>query len=207
MVEQIQSNANCGNGHFICDSCHETEGFDYVETYCKNSKSTNPVEMATAIMNNPKIKLHGPEHHFLVPAVLITSYYNKTIQPEKIEGKLKTARERAQHILGGFCGFYGNCGAGVGTGIFASVVLNSTPLSTNEWKMCNLITAESLFNIASYGGPRCCKRDTWLALESAVQFTEKNLSVKFNSQSIVCNHYSRNKQCLKKECKYFPIRA
>ena len=156
-------------------------------------------------MNNPKIKLHGPEHHFLVPAVLITAYYNKIEQAQQIKSKLKTARERAQHILGGFCGFYGNCGAGVGTGIFASVVLNTTPLSTNEWKMSNLITAESLYCIASYGGPRCCKRDTWLALETAVLFVSKNFDVQLDSESIVCNHFSRNKQCLKKECKYFPV--
>ena len=43
--------------------------------------------MAIEIMKSPMINMHGPEHHFLVPAVLITSYYN--IKDEK-KNKIKT---------------------------------------------------------------------------------------------------------------------
>jgi hypothetical protein len=32
--------------------------------------------MALNLMKNPQIKMHGPEHHFLVPAVLLAAYYN-----------------------------------------------------------------------------------------------------------------------------------
>lgn len=198
------SNAKCKNGHFVCDACHEMEGFDYIRQFCVNSKSSNPIELASLIMDNPKIKMHGPEHHFLVPAVLITSYYNKTGKQEFIHKKLEIAKERAKNILGGFCGFYGNCGAGVGTGIFMSIILNCTPLSKEERRQSNLITSQSLNVIALNGGPRCCKRDTYLSLETAIRFTYENLKVQLGSSEIVCKYIKKNKECIKRECKYYP---
>jgi hypothetical protein len=200
----IESNARCINGHFICDACHELEGFDYIEKYCKNITSANPIDLATSIMSNPKIKLHGPEHHFLVPAVLITAYYNKIGKSIMIPEKIEIARARAKNVLGGFCGFYGNCGAGVGTGIFLSVILNTTPLSGEEWRLSNLITSSSLYVIAMNGGPRCCKRDTYLSLETAIRFIEEFLKVKLDSSEIECTYYCRNKECRQNKCKFFP---
>ena len=131
---KFQSNVTCINNHFVCDKCHAQSGIELIETWCLNSKSINPVEMATGIMQSEKIKMHGPEHHFLVPAVLISSYCNR-INDDTKPVKLKTARKRAEKILGGFCGTHGNCGAGVGTGIFISIITQSTPLSKEEWSL------------------------------------------------------------------------
>jgi hypothetical protein len=155
-------------------------------------------------MTNPGIKMHGPEHHFLVPAVLITAYYNKTGKPEMIPGKLKIARERAKNVPGGACGFYGSCGTGLGTGLFMSIVLRTTPLSTDDWTLSNLMTAEALYEIAMMGGPRCCKRTTFLALETATDFVRENLGVELERSEVVCSFFSRNKECKQTECKYFP---
>lgn len=202
--KECLSNAKCINGHFICDSCHEKDGFDYILQFCRNSITTNPAELANAIMGNPKIKMHGPEHHFLVPAVLLTSYYNKTGEPDLITEKLKVAKERAQNILGGFCGFYGNCGAAVGTGIFMSIILNANPLSGEEWGLSNLITAETLLKVANNGGPRCCKRNTYLALKIAVDFLKTHQNIALDIGEIKCRFFAQNKECKKKECKFFP---
>jgi hypothetical protein len=114
--ETFQSDVLCLNGHFVCDKCHALSGTELIEIYCNSSKSVNPVRMATEIMQNGKISMHGPEHHFLVPAVLIAVYCNLTNDPGKKE-KISKARQRSEKIPGGFCGTHGNCGAGVGTGI------------------------------------------------------------------------------------------
>ncbi len=198
------SNAKCENGHFICDTCHGKDGFELIEQVCILSKSTNPIELAVFIMGNPKIKMHGPEHHFLVPAVLLTAYYNKTNNNALLHEKLQVAKERASIIPGGFCGFCGNCGAGVGTGIFMSLILDSTPLANQEWKLCNLMTSQSLKQIADNGGPRCCKRDTFLALETAIDFVAEHLNEKLDKPPITCSFFKQNKECRKTECKYFP---
>lgn len=82
--DKDESNAQCQEGHFVCNSCHMADGFELIERYCIASDSDKPVEMAMNIMNSNRIKMHGPEHHFLVPAVLITPYCNKLGQGDLI---------------------------------------------------------------------------------------------------------------------------
>src|SRR5690554_5018047 len=72
----FKSNVICKSGHYICDSCHSMDANQVIENYCKSTDKTDPMEMAIELMRMPAINMHGPEHHFLVPAVLITSYYN-----------------------------------------------------------------------------------------------------------------------------------
>ena len=200
----FQSNVTCLNNHYVCDKCHSQSGIELIETYCLNSKSSNPIEMATEIMHSEKIKMHGPEHHFLVPAVLISSYCN-AVNDESKPLKLETARKRAEKILGGFCGTHGNCGAGVGTGIFISVITHSTPLAKEEWSLSNLMTGKSLISIASHGGPRCCKRDVYLSILESIQFLKKKFDVSLDSSKVKCQFTDNNKECLKTSCLFYPI--
>jgi hypothetical protein len=201
--KEYHSNAQCKSGHYVCDDCHQSDANDYIENYCKNTFEIDPIKIAITVMTNPKIKMHGPEHHFLVPAVLLSAYYNIQNQHEVISEKLPLAKERSKNILGGFCGFYGTCGAGVGTGIFMSIIMNATPLSKDEWKLCNLMTSKSLENIANNGGPRCCKRDTFVAIETSRDFLEINCNIKILTDNIKCTFSNMNKECKKNECKYF----
>src|ERR1051325_7991442 len=162
---QFESETTCEKGHFVCNACHSVSANELIEKVCINSTSTKPVELAVSLMNAPSVSMHGPEHHFLVPAVLLTSYYNQAGSAHEKERKIKVARGRAENVLGGFCGFYGACGAGIGTGIFISLITDSTPLSTQSWRMANQMTAESLRCIGALGGPRCCKRDTFMTIK------------------------------------------
>jgi hypothetical protein len=154
-------------------------------------------------MKNPQIKMHGPEHHFLVPAVLLTSYYNFTNENKLLSEKVQVAKKRSKNILGGFCGYYGTCGAGIGTGIFMSIIQDSTPLSVEEWKLSNLLTASSLKCIADQGGPRCCKRDSFLTIEETVDFLEEHLDITIPSSKIKCTFSDMNKECKLAACKYY----
>ena len=201
--KEIQSNTECLNGHFICDNCHSIDATEMIERYCISSSSVKPVEMAIELMNSPLIKMHGPEHHFLVPAVLITAYYNIIGHTDIKTSAIKQASERAKNVLGGYCGFFGTCGAAIGTGIFMSIILNSNPLMEDEWKKSNMLTAETLKKIALAGGPRCCKRDTFIAIENAVKFIRDNLNVRLPEESIECSFSSSNKECRQLSCKYY----
>jgi hypothetical protein len=49
---------------------------DLIESFCVSSKSEDPIELGLILMRNLIVKMHGPEHHFLVPAVPLTAYYN-----------------------------------------------------------------------------------------------------------------------------------
>ncbi len=199
------TNDVCEDGHFVCDACHQLGADDAIEQYCIKTLEKNPVALAITLMQNPQVNMHGPEHHFLVPAVLLAAYCNTTRELQKKGNLIRTARERAGHVIGGACGFLGDCGAAVGTGIFISLITGATPLSHLEWQQANLITAKSLETIARHGGPRCCKRNTFLALEAAVRFVHEQFSVEMPTDpAITCIFSGMNKECRMKDCPYYP---
>ena len=202
--QACDSNVACRNGHYVCDKCHSLPSMDLIENYCNSSKLDNPLELALTLMRNPRVKMHGPEHHFLVPAVLVAAYYNSKKEYCTKATKLRMAKKRSSNILGGFCGFYGDCGAAVGTGIFISLITDATPLSVVEWKLANLVTANSLLTIAEHGGPRCCKRNTYLALKVAVEFLREKLGVFLEAkEGLDCEFSVLNKECLQQNCPFY----
>lgn len=199
-----ESNVKCVNGHFICDGCHSLPANDLIKQFCIVSDSKDPIEMALVLMRNRKIKMHGPEHHFLVPAVLLAAYYNLKNDDERKAEKIKEAEKRAKNLSGGFCGFYGACAAGVGTGIFISLITDATPLSKYEWKLSNMMTSRSLLAIANAGGPRCCKRTTFLSIIEAVNFLSENFGVSMSiNKNLKCEFSSLNKECLRDKCPFY----
>jgi hypothetical protein len=196
-------NARCSAGHFVCDLCHSLGANDLIEKVCSETDETDPVRLANLLMKSPAVKMHGPEHHFLVPAVLLAAYYNAAGMPLEKVRKIKEARKRAENVPGGFCGFYGDCGAAVGTGIFVSIVTGATPLSKREWRLANLMTAKSLLSIARYGGPRCCKRNSYLAIREAIDFTSEELGVKIPfPRALKCTYSRLNRNCLGTRCPF-----
>ncbi|HEY8362860.1 MAG TPA: DUF5714 domain-containing protein [Tissierellaceae bacterium] len=203
---KFKSNVTCLDGHFVCDECHSLDAVSLIENYCRSTDKTNPLEMAIELMKSPSINMHGPEHHFLVPAVLLTSYYNILNKNDEKIRKLAVAKIRAKDIKGGFCGFYGSCGAAVGAGVYVSIISGSSPLSKEPWRLSNQMTGTALLEIAKYGGPRCCKRDSFTAIIEAAKFTEKHFNVKlfdYENYHPICNFNKRNSECLKTECPYF----
>jgi hypothetical protein len=171
-----------------------------IETACISTTLKNPFDLAESLMNLPKVKMHGPEHHFLVPAVLLVLYYDKVNYYQKRTAKIREARRRAEMILGGFCGSHGNCGAAVGAGIFISLIKDNNPLANEEWKEANMMTARSLSIIAGHGGPRCCKRNSFLAIESAVEYST---DIIYKDREVICKFTQLNKECKREECPYF----
>lgn len=200
----VESNARCQQGHFVCDACHGAEANDLIEQFCMQTSLTDPLAAAMTLMDHPALAMHGPEHHFLVPAVLLAAYANLAPLEDRA-GKIRQARKRAEGVRGGSCGLCGDCGAAVGTGIFVSLVTGATPLSTRSWQLSNRMTAESLLAIADYGGPRCCKRDTFLALRTAQASTAQTLGIAWpQPEKIVCRYFEMNRECLQQDCPFHP---
>lgn len=166
----------------------------------------SPAENATKLMSLEGLLMHCPEHHFIVPASLLLSAHRCMHSPiETVEKDLKTALTRAKTVPGGFCGNCGCCGAAVGTGMFLSIWQKTTPLSKNGWALCNRMTAQALERVASVEGPRCCKRVTWLALQSAVEFCRRELSLELaKPEKLRCGFFAGNKECRGKACPFFP---
>jgi hypothetical protein len=202
---EVQSTmAACEVGHFVCDRCHSLEALDLIEQFCITTALEDPHAIACILMRYPAVRMHGPEHHFLVPASLIAAYCNHQGEPGRKGALLKQARARAGMVRGGSCGTHGTCGAAVGTGIFVSLITGSTPLKKQEWSLANQMTARSLMAIARHGGPRCCKRDSWLAISAAVTFLSERFGVTLPVEEAArCEFSDINRECLLEACPFY----
>jgi hypothetical protein len=198
----LPSRARCGAGHFVCDACHSGDANDAVERVCAAADEADPVAIALRAMRHPRVRMHGPEHHFLVPAALLAAWCNARGAAGERAGRVAEARRRAAPLVGGMCGTQGACGAAVGTGIFASVALGVTPLSTEDWGRAQRLTARALRAVADTGGPRCCKRDSWLALLEGARFAREELGVATPASGPACEFSGRNRQCLEDDCAF-----
>lgn len=199
----FSSNAMCESGHFICDDCHRAPALVIIRRRCLEAKDTDPIALAEKLMEEPTVHMHGPEHHVLVGAALLTAYHNVTGKPG-LEANLEKMVQRGKQVPGGACGFFGCCGAAVSAGIFGAIVLESTPLSAEAWGKANLLTSQCLANEAKVGGPRCCKRNTYLSILTAVKFLREQLGVELPIPSrTVCRFHHKCRECLETRCPFF----
>ena len=86
--------------------------------------------------------------------------------------------------------------------MFVSIISKSTPLSAEPFALSHKMTAKSLEKIGETGGPRCCKRDSYLSILSAVDFVRDNFGVEMEQQEIVCTHAAQNNQCIGARCPF-----
>ncbi|MDD3201278.1 MAG: DUF5714 domain-containing protein [Bacteroidales bacterium] len=202
---KFMSKASCKAGHYVCDECHSKTAVLHIEEFCLKSQSKNPLEIAVKLMEDPYVYMHGPEHHVLVGSALLTAYHNCGGQLD-LPAALDEMRARGSKVPGGACGFWGCCGAAVSTGMFVSIATGATPLSNETWGLSNRMTACALHSIGDIDGPRCCKRNAFLAIRDAAKVVDKQLSIKMEMpDSIVCTFYQFNKQCIGKRCPFNPV--
>ncbi len=196
------SKTRCVKGHYVCNDCH-TQGMDSIFGLCLAETSTDPIAIVRRMMDLPFCHMHGPEHHVMVGAALLTAYKNAGGQLD-LEKALREMYSRGKEVPGGACGFWGACGAGISAGQFLSIATQSTPLSAEPWGLSNQMTARALERIGKAGGPRCCKRDSFLAILAAVDFAREQLGVEMERTLPVCSYSSRNSQCIGKRCPFSP---
>lgn len=87
--------------------------------------------------------------------------------------------------------------------VFA-VLAGNAPLRSEGWSEGQLMVSEVLSAIARAGSPRCCKRDSRIAVRTAVPWFNDyfGLRLKVGEQVPECAVASLNKACLGSECPY-----
>ena len=142
----------------------------------------------------------------MVGSALLTAYKNAGGEID-LDSALKEMINRGKGVPGGVCGFWGACGAGISSGIFISIISGSTPLGGANFGLSNRMTARSLDAIGTVGGPRCCKRDSFLAVTEAVRFVEENFGIVMELMPIVCEFSHLNNQCIGARCPFSKARV
>ena len=195
-----ESKTCCVHGHYVCSGCH-TRGMDSVIGLCHRENSCDPIAILEKMMSLPFCHMHGPEHHVLVGAALLTAYKNAGGQLD-LDAALREMYRRGSAVPGGACGFWGACGAGISAGQFMAIVTDSTPLSVEPWGLSNAMTAKALESIGKHGGPRCCKRDSYLSVLAAVDFVREHLGIDMEKNIPVCSRSHLNNQCIGARCPF-----
>ena len=187
------------------------EATRYITEEClriyKEKETIQSTELALHLMNFPQLKMHCPQHHYLIPAAMLTSAYKIQGRPvEMLQNGLMEAMMRAKNVLPAFCGLYGSCGAAVGLGIYASILLDSDQYSVHTWALTNKIVGECLLKISEIDGPRCCKRSSYIALQVGEKFSKEEFGLDLvAAEPIQCTHYQNNTEgCKKEKCPFFP---
>ena len=137
----------------------------------------------------------------MVGAALLTAYRNAGGDVD-LKTALSEMIARGKRVPGGACGFWGACGAGISSGMFVSIISGSTPLSEEPFSLSHRMTARSLEAIAEIGGPRCCKRDSYLSILAAIDFVKEHFAVEMEKPKIICEHSARNARCVGKRCPF-----
>jgi len=200
------TNIYCIEGHYICDSCHSKGPIEIIEKICEENTLKDPYELANLIMKHPNFKVYGPEHHILTPAIILTALKNNNIKkPDGNEITLydiKEAIRRASKIPGGWCGFYGSCGAGMGSGVAISIFTGATPSTDSPRTLANQITSRSLDKIAD-NLEHCCKRSVRLSICETLKFLKEKFSIDLEYTYKKCDFSNINDKCVKEKCPIF----
>ena len=200
------SKTRCVNGHYVCNECH-INGIDAIINICMNESSRDPIYILDRIMSQDFCHMHGPEHHVITGAALLTAYKNSGGNID-LEAALREMIKRGSEVPGGICGFWGACGAGISAGIFTAIISDSTPLTIEPFRLANSMTSKALASIAKVGGPRCCKRDSFLSILAAVEFVKEkfNVEMKLETHEVTCTYSRKNNQCIGTRCPFFRFR-
>lgn len=190
----------CVNGHYVCSDCH-MQGLDSIVELCLRETACDPVAIVERMMALPSCHMHGPEHHVMVGAALLTAYHNAGGDIALSDALMEMLR-RGKSVPGGACGFWGACGAGISTGMFVSIISRSTPLTDEPFALSHKMTAAALGQIGEIGGPRCCKRDSFLSILTAIDFVKEHFGIALQKPEVVCRYAAQNNQCIGKRCPF-----
>jgi len=198
----FSTNSRCENGHFVCDVCHGEDGLKIIAHLCEETAETDMIRLLEQIRHHPAIPINGPEHHALVPGIVLATYRN--LGGGVSAATVQTGINRGSSVPGGYCAFMGVCGAAMGVGLAFSLILEANPLHPELRKTVQSATQAVLADIAALKAARCCQRDSWIALKKAAELSKRHLPVTLRADHpLICRQKEMNKECFGKACPLF----
>ncbi len=178
---------------------------------CNKSTERNPIVIFDRIVKaeNDFIPIHGPVHHIVDGAAFMTAFFNAGGKIN-LEISFRELCNRAVEMPGGMCGYWGVCGAVTSVAAAMSIIKNTGPFSDEDWGNHILYSSRALEKLGKVGGPRCCKRNAYLALEAAIDFVNENkkyFGVTLEKTEITCGFSAKNQQCIKERCPFYNSRG
>lgn len=125
---------------------------------------------------------------------------------ERLAEDLAQLRERSACVPGAACARWGVCGAAASVGMAYAIVAENATLKREGWSDGQLMVSRALERIAHTGSPRCCKRDSRIAVGEATKTFNHDFgcSLSMPERKPVCHSMEANSVCMGAECPYHP---
>lgn len=174
-----------------------------------SSTSTAPAELMEEVMADPRCPAFGPIHHFIVGATLLACWRNAEDAPDReslLRADLEEMAARSSSVPGAACARWGVCGAAASAGMAYAIVRGNAPLRQEGWQEGQLMVSELLALIARSGSPRCCKRDSRVAVAAAVPHFNALGGPQMRESGTVptCASFPQNGVCMGADCPFYP---
>ncbi|MEG2541506.1 MAG: DUF5714 domain-containing protein [Clostridia bacterium] len=175
-----------------------------IECCLSEKDSINPIRIAKTVMHMSFINMHGVEHHFLDGAAFLTAMRNAGVDFDLLEA-LTDLSKQALKMPGAMCGYWGVCGSTASVGSALAILHGTGPLSSNEYYKDNMeYTSKAISAMAKIGGPRCCKRNAFISILTAIDFVAEKYRITLQKEPIFCEFSKQNSQCLTTKCPFYP---
>ena len=173
-----------------------------IKQTCLTISTDNPFIILDHLFQFEGINMHGPEHHVLDGCALLSALYNHGLK-FNLNYALDEMIRRGTMMPGATCGHWGICGSVSSLGAALSIFHQTGPLSSDlHYKNHMKFTSAALQKISETGGPRCCKRNAWLSMKTAVKFLKEVYSIDLPDEPVKCTFSHRNAQCIHKQCPF-----
>lgn len=202
--QTASANAYCEAGHFVCDACHVTGPREHILHECLATSETDMTALLEELRAHASIPLHGPEHHGLVPGVILATYRN--LGGNITDRDIKDGIERGSLIPGGSCAFMGACGAATGVGTALGIILRSNPLKPGERRTVQEVVASLTAKLSERTAARCCRRECCLVLQALAEVSGDILPIPLKAEAdVTCRQFGQNAECIGAECPLHPL--
>jgi len=187
----------------------QTCAYTWVVDRLMANRSACPGDVLEEIMADPRCDAFGPVHHFVVGAVLLACWRNAQAlsnRDEALRADLEELAVRAKSVPGATCARWGVCGAAASAGMAYAIVRENAPLKAEGWSEGQLVVADLLSAIARLGAPRCCKRDSRVAVKEAIAHFNRLGGAVLEEQATlpICATMHANTACMGPSCPWHP---
>jgi len=180
------ASTRCQDGHHVCDACHAAPAAEVIERTCARTEERDPVALALRLLRHPALQRRGPDHGFLVTAVLVAAWSNASGEASRRRERVADARRRAASEAAR--------GGADGVGAFAGIA--------GDAALADRMSARARAIVGDAGAGRCCKRESILSVLAAAKLTREHLHVELPSRGVGCETSGRSKDCEGSGCPF-----
>ncbi|MBQ8339447.1 MAG: SAM-dependent methyltransferase [Clostridia bacterium] len=179
------------------------EQYERIKVALLRSDIRDPMALARQVMREEGLASNGPAHHFLDGAAFLTAFRNAGGQLD-LPRALDILARHAERMPDGMCDSFGVCGAVTSVGAAMAIIHKMTPGADGERYRAHMkYSARALSELSDLGGPRCCKRNGFLAITMGVRFLNEACGTTLTLAPAPCPFSAENRSCLGAKCPFF----